>query len=1006
MSVTSDEQTAAPSGGKPRSALDLPALRARLAAQPGKHYWRSLDELADTEEFQSFLQAEFPDQAPHVLDPVGRRTFMKLMGASLALAGVSACTKQPTETVFPYVKAPEYIVPGEPLYFATAMPLDGIGTGLLVESHMGRPTKVEGNPDHPASLGATDVLAQASVLGLYDPDRSQVVRFVGEVQSWRNFATAATALLAKQQPTQGAGMRILSGNVSSPTTVRLMNELLAKYPQATWHRYQPVNRDNAQAATRTAFGRPLDLQYRFDRADRILSLDADFLGGGPGMVRYVKDFTRKRHVDAGGGSMNRLYVVETSTTNTGAMADHRQPLRPAEIAEFALGVARGLGLPVRAPVGMEAHEALITAVVRDLQAHKGNSVVVAGDWQPPVVHLLAAAINTALGADGTTVVYTEPVAASPVDQTQSLRDLVTAMNAGQVELLLLLDVNPVYDAPADLQFTAALDKVPTRIHHGLYFDETGLLSHWHLPATHYLEDWDDVRAYDGTASIQQPLIAPLYEGRSVAATLAVLLGQADATSYDLVRATWQNQLSGDFEKAWRRVVHDGYIPGTALPAVQPNWVGEAGDWSKTMLPPPAERPAGAIDVVFRPDSSLYDGRFANNGWLQEVPKHLTRVTWDNPALIAPATAERLKLDVGAMVEVTLAGRTLQVPVWIQPGHAQDAITLALGFGRQRAGQVGNDVGFNTYLLRTSDAPWSATGASLVPLGHHYTLACTQDHHSMHGRNLVRTGSLDEFRKKPDFAATKDMRGKSMFPGFKYEGHAWGMTVDIGACVGCNACIVACQAENNIPVVGKDQVSRGREMQWIRIDRYFEGDLDNPQTVMQPLFCQHCEQAPCEAVCPVNATVHDTEGINAMVYNRCVGTRYCSNNCPYKVRRFNFTLYNDPHSDVHKMVFNPDVTIRSRGVMEKCTYCIQRINYVRIKSKREDRPIKDGEILTACQQVCPADALTFGDINDPEAAVTAKKKDPRNYSLLNELGTLPRTTYLAGIRNPNPDLARG
>ena len=1003
MSVTSDEQTAALSGGKPRSALDLPALRARLASQSGKHYWRSLDELADTEEFQTFLQAEFPDQAPAVLDPVGRRTFIKLMGASLALAGVSACTKQPTETVFPYVKAPEYIVPGEPLYFATAMPLDGIGTGLLVESQMGRPTKIEGNPDHPASLGATDAQAQASVLGLYDPDRSQVVRYVGEVQTWRNFATAVQAALAKQQATQGAGMRILSGNISSPTSGRLMNQLLAKYPQAVWHRYQPINRDNVVDATRTAFGRPLDVQYRFDKADRILSLDADFLGGGPGMVRYVKDFTRKRHVDTGGGAMNRLYMVETSTTNTGAMADHRQPLRPAEIAEFALGVARGLGLPVRAPVGMEAHDALIKAVVKDLESHKGSSVVVVGDWQPPVVHLLAAAINTALGADGNTVVYTEPVAVNPVEQTQSLRDLVAAMNAGQVELLLLLDVNPVYDAPVDLEFRAALDKVAMRVHHGLYYDETGLLSHWHLPATHYLEDWGDVRAYDGTATVQQPLIAPLYDGRGTAAVLSLLLGNADATSYDLVRETWQGKLSGDFDKAWRKVVHDGVVPDTAQASVQPNWIGQPGDWSKTMLPPPPERPAGAIDIVFRPDSSLYDGRFANNGWLQEVPKHMTRVTWDNPALISPATAEKLGLDVGAMVEVTVAGRALQVPVWIQPGHAPDAITLALGFGRQRAGQVGNDVGFNTYVLRTSDAPWSATDASLVKLGRHYTLACTQDHHSMHGRNLVRTGTLEQFRKKPDFAATKDMRSKSMYPGFKYEGHAWGMTVDVGACVGCNACIVACQAENNIPVVGKDQVSRGREMQWIRVDRYFEGDLENPETVMQPVFCQHCEQAPCEGVCPVEATSHSAEGINEMTYNRCVGTRYCSNNCPYKVRRFNFFQYAEWDIPQFKLLYNPDVTVRRRGVMEKCTYCIQRINRARIDAKLNDRKIREGEVVTACQQVCPAEAIMFGNLLDPEAAVTRSKAEPRHYGVLAELNTRPRTTYLAELKNPNPEM---
>jgi MoCo/4Fe-4S cofactor protein with predicted Tat translocation signal len=1010
MSITREEHTgsAAAAGNKPRSALDLPALRAKLAEGNGREQWRSLEELADTEEFQALIHNEFPEQVTQLLDPVGRRSFLKLMGASLALAGASACTKQPDEKIFPYVKQPEYVVPGVPLYFATAMPFDGVGQGVLVESHMGRPTKVEGNPDHPASLGATDLFAQASVLTLYDPERSQVVRNIGEVQTWSNFNIAVAKLLADQKAKQGAGLHFLSQPITSPTVARQRQALLAAYPQAKWHQVAVAGNEAAHAATKIAFGRPLDVVPHFDKADRILSLDADFLGSGPGMVRAVKDFTSRRRVEPGGGSMNRLYVAETAPTNTGACADHRLPLRPSEIGELALGIARGLGLPVRAPVDMDAHQEWIGAVVKDLQANRGRSVVVAGPWQPAGVHLLAAAMNQVLSAEGTTVTYIDPIAGDASTQTDSLRALADAMEAGQVDVLVMLEVNPVYDAPADLEFHKRLGKVGTRIHYGLYYDETGELSHWHVPATHYLEAWGDVRAFDGTSSIVQPLIAPLYDGKSLPQVMAGLLGDGTKTSFELVRQTWTGALTGgDFESAWRKVVHDGVIPATASVPVQPAWTGLPNAWGATAIAKPAERAKDSLDVVYRPDSSMFDGRFANNAWLQEVPKAMTRLTWDNPALIAPSTAEKLGLDTGALIDLTIDGRQLQVPVWIQPGQATDTLTLYLGFGRSKAGSVGNDVGFNTYQLRTSTAPWSVTGASAVKVGRHYKLACTQDHHSMHGRNLARVGTLTEFQKDPEFAATEDMRKKSMYPGFKYEGYAWGMTVDLSTCVGCNACIIACQAENNIPTVGKDQVSRGREMQWIRIDRYFTGDnLDTPETVLQPVFCQHCEQAPCEGVCPVNATVHDDDGLNAMVYNRCVGTRYCSNNCPYKVRRFNFTLYNDPQSPVTEMVFNPDVTVRSRGVMEKCTYCVQRINFAKNAAIREQRKVTDGEILTACQQVCPADALTFGDINDDNAKVTKLKKDPRNYTLLNDLGTLPRTTYLAGVTNPNPDLARG
>ena len=1001
MSTDAHDSDLAAAPRKPRAATDFAALRARLAQQQGKRYWRSLEEVADTPEFEAYLRAEFPAQAPELLDPVGRRTFLKLMGASLALAGVSACTRQPTEKVFPYVKAPELIVAGEPLFFATAMPLGGIANGLLAESHMGRPTKLEGNPDHPASLGATDPFAQASVLGLYDPDRSQVIRQVGDVQTWRNFAEALAQLMAAQKRTGGAGLRILSGCVTSPTLATQIRRLLSEYPQARWHQWEPVSRDAAHAATRTAFGRPLDTLYRFDRADRVLALDADFLGGGPGQVRYVRDYVARRRDPS---AMNRLYVVETAPSNTGAMADHRLALRPAEIGEFTLAVARRVGIATRAPQGMDAHARLIDALVRDLQQHAGRSIVIPGEWAAPGVHLLAHAINRALGNAGLTVLYTDPVDAEPVDHAASLRELADAMEAGQVELLVVLDSNPVYAAPAELDFAARMARVSTRIHYGLYVDETAELAHWHVPATHYLESWSDARAYDGTASIVQPLIAPLYEGKTPHELLSALLGAPDATSYDLVRDYWKTQLSaGDFEAQWRKAVHDGVVAGSARVPLRPDWVTNPAALGDDVLPVPPPPGVRGMDIVFRPDPSVYDGRFANNAWLQELPKPLSRLTWDNVAQIAPGTAERLGIGNEDVVELELDGRAVRAPVWIAPGQAADVVTVHLGYGRTRAGQVGTGVGFNAYQLRTSERPWSASGLVLRTTGAHYELACTQHHHAMEGRDLVRVGTVEEYRKDPHFAASEPTEATSMFPPFTYPGYAWGMTVDINACVACNACVVACVAENNVPVVGKDQVARGREMQWIRIDRYYEGGLDDPATYHQPVFCQHCQLAPCEAVCPVNATVHDNEGLNAMVYNRCVGTRYCSNNCPYKVRRFNFTLWQNPQSDVLKMVFNPDVTVRSRGVMEKCTYCVQRINYVRIRAEREDRPIRDGEILTACQQACPAEALTFGNINDPAAAVTQHKQEPRNYALLGELGTQPRTTYLARLRNPNPEL---
>jgi molybdopterin-containing oxidoreductase family iron-sulfur binding subunit len=648
----------------------------------------------------------------------------------------------------------------------------------------------------------------------------------------------------------------------------------------------------------------------------------------------------------------------------------------------------------------------VQTVAADLRAHRGRSAVIAGDEQPAVVHALAHAINAALGNVGATVLYTAPVAAAPVEHAASLGELIADMDAEQVELLLIAGGNPVVTAPADLGFAERLATVDLRVHLGLYDDETSRLCHWHLPETHYLEAWSDTRAFDGAVTIMQPLIAPLYEGRSAHEVLAAFAGEPERKGYDLVRAHWRGARGGDdasFERFWRRALHDGVVPDTALP---PTPVALRRDWLEPEDAAGADEAGDGLDLQLRLDPTVFDGRFANNGWLQELPKPLTKLTWDNAALVSPATAARLGVASEDVVELVYAGRTLRAPVWVLPGQADRVVTVHLGNGRTRGGRVADGAGFDAYVLRTAAAPWGGPGLEVRPTGERYPLACTQQHHGMEGRHLIREATLADFRADPHVlheGAHDPPPDMTLYPPHPYEGYAWGMAIDLGACTGCNACVVACQSENNIPVVGKDQVARGREMHWIRIDRYYEGALANPAVRHQPVPCMHCENAPCELVCPVNATVHGDEGLNEMVYNRCVGTRYCSNNCPYKVRRFNFYLYSDWTTESRKLAANPDVTVRSRGVMEKCTYCVQRINQGRIQAKKEDRTIRDGEVVTACQQACPAEAIVFGDINDPESRVARLKKDPRNYTLLADLNTRPRTSYLALVTNPNPEL---
>jgi molybdopterin-containing oxidoreductase family iron-sulfur binding subunit len=842
---------------------------------------------------------------------------------------------------------------------------------------------------------------------MYDPDRSQTITQNGDVNSWSAFVRETKGPLMVQKNIGGSGIRILTQTISSPSLADQLRAFLKIYPQAKWHVYEPVNRDNVLEGAKLAFGQPVETRYDFSKADVIVSLDADFLYAGyPGNTRYIRDFASRRNPD---GKMSRFYAIESTPTSTGAKADHRFPLPAATIDQAARFIASVVGVHGWGAGSWTGTD--LGHAASDLADHKGSSIVIAGDHQSPAVHALAHAMNTALGNVGNTVLYTDPVDANPVNQTESLRDLVADMRAGKVDLLVIMGGNPAYDAPADLGFADALksSNISLRIHHGLYQNETSEYCHWHVNEAHSLESWGDARAYDGTVSIVQPLIAPLYAGKSAQELVSALAGVSDITSYDLVRTYWQKQQAGaDFEDFWRKSLHDGWIEDTTY---APKSVSAKG------VPAPSSAPTdpNSLEVNFRRDPSIYDGQFANNGWLQELPKPMTKLTWDNALLLGPAMAAREGLKTEDMVTLELSGRKATLPVWIQAGHPDHSVTVFLGYGRRRAGVAGTGAGFDVYPLRTSAAPWIATGGKLTKTGGTYKLASTQGYQTMETPNgatrpLVREASLEEYRKEPKFAQEEQVpRELTLYPNIDYakQDYAWGMAIDLNSCVGCNNCIVACQSENNIAVVGKEQVIRGRHMHWLRVDAYYQGDRDNPKTFLQPVPCMQCENAPCEVVCPVGATVHSTEGLNDMVYNRCVGTRYCSDNCPYKVRRFNFLLFQDWTTEQYKLMRNPDVSVRSRGVMEKCTYCVQRINERRIDAERADQKIKDdGSLQTACQQSCPAGAIVFGNINDPASRVAKLKAQDRNYGLLADLNTRPRTTYLAEVRNPNPELEAG
>jgi molybdopterin-containing oxidoreductase family iron-sulfur binding subunit len=1002
----------------------------------GRLYWRSLGEYEDTPEFQEFLHREFPAQASEFNDPKGRRQFLKLMSASLALAGVSACTKQPPEKIVPYVRQPEELVPGRPLFFATAYPFRGVATPVLVESHEGHPTKVEGNPEHPSSLGGSDVFAQASILGLYDPDRLQTVIYRGDVRGWSDFVTAIKGHLNAQKGTQGTGLRFLTETITSPSIAEQIGLIQQAFPQAKWHQWDGVNRDGARAGARQAAGYAADAVYRLDKADVIVSLDADFFTGGPAAIRYQRDFANRRRtgVDAEAADaapMNRLYAIESTPTLTGAKADHRLPLRASEIE----AAARALSGQGAGSFGNPAAQKFLAAVTKDLQAHRGRSLVIAGDYQPASVHQLAHALNQSLGNVGTTVAYQPTIEVNSSDQLASLKDLTQAMDAGHVDLVVILGGNPVFTAPSDLKFADALAKVPLSISYGLLTDETSVRCHWNLPEAHAFESWSDARAYDGTVTVMQPLIAPLYEGRTLQEVLATFIdAQTGKSAHDLVKDFWTRAYAGSagrftitdptgqkFKSAdsmWKHVLHDGWVPGTAAAAAAgPGISGQSPVTSNQTGNRQLEagNSGGGLEIIFRPDPTVWDGRFANNGWLQELAKPLTKITWDPAAWMSKPTADGKGLRDGDLVELRYRGNTAKLPVVVMPGQPDNSVTVFFGYGKTVTGRVSapsDDVAneFDVFRLRTSDALWFGSGLEIAKAGR-YLIARTQEHHLMEGRAPVRVADIEEYRKNPDVIAKQGEtppKTLTLIPDWDYTQHyRWGMSIDLTACTGCGTCTLACQSENNIPVVGKEQVSHGRGMQWIRVDHYFDGhpeDANSIQTYHQPVPCMQCENAPCELVCPVGATTHSAEGLNDMVYNRCVGTRYCSNNCPYKVRRFNFLLFQDWTTPSLEPLRNPDVTVRSRGVMEKCTYCVQRINQARIDAKRQDRKIKDGEVVPACAAACPADAIVFGDLNDPNSRVAKAKARERDYGLLAELNTRPRTTYLATIRNPNPELA--
>ncbi|MFE8069434.1 TAT-variant-translocated molybdopterin oxidoreductase [Marinobacteraceae bacterium S3BR75-40.1] len=987
----------------PIEPKDYGKLRQRLAGKDGVGYWRSLAELADSGEYRELASREFPDALQFWQAPVSRRRILKLLGASMALAGLTACTRQPEEHIVPYVRMPEYLVPGQARFYATAAMIGGYAHGLLAESHEGRPTKIEGNPDHPATQGACDAISQASVLSLYDPDRSAAVR---HRETPSNFGACLAALSQKQShwnERQGEGLSFLTETITSPSQQAAMEKLRQRWPKARWFVHEPVDRNGVYGGSQRLFGRPLEPYYRFDQVRVVVSLDADFMQAQPGFLRYARDWMAQRRPRDNEGGLARLYAVESSPGVTGASADHRVGLAYPRVESAARELASALGLAVDKGEKNVLDEAWLKAVVEELQAHQGRALVVPGDQQPAVVHALAHAMNEQLGAFNRSVFWIEPQVTDPA--AEGLEALTEAIHEGKVQDLVVMEANPVYTAPGDLGFREAFDSVPWRLHWGAYRDETARLSHWHVPAAHSLESWGDARAYDGTVSIIQPLIQPLRGGLTALQMWHAFGTAVEADPRKLLMDHWRNRHEGDdFDRFWRRSLHDGVVP-----ASRARTLTVQVDRERFAALPPANRESDGLLLQFRPDPALWDGRHANNGWLQEMPRPLTTLTWNNALHIGPAVAEKYGLDEGDVVKISTAAGFAKVPVYVLPGQPPDTATLNLGFGREGAGRVAQGIGTNAFAVRSRHNPW-AMPVELEKTGEYQQLSAIQAHHHIEGRDVLREADWEHYQRSPHFAQ-HESEELSLYPepwpAERESDNAWGMAIDLSACIGCNACVTACQAENNIPIVGPEEVARGHDMHWIRVDRYFSDSLEAPGITFQPVPCMHCENAPCEYVCPVGATQHSADGINEMLYQRCIGTRYCSQNCPYKVRRFNWFDFTSAAAtySARPAVQNPDVTVRQRGVMEKCTYCVQRITEVRRRAESEEREIHDGEIQPSCQQACPTEAIVFGDLAKKGSQVNRLKSHPLNYAMLGEVNTRPRTTYLAAVRNPNPALKK-
>lgn len=1001
-------------------AADVLPGEANAVAAPtephfGRTYWRSIEEKLQGTASLPDADREFPAGAATPPTGFARREFMQLAAASVALAGLNACSEKPVEPILPYTKTPEGLTPGIPLHFATAHTEQGYGLGLLVTSWEGRPTKVEGNPEHPSSQGTTGLSEQALTLGLYDPQRARTLKENGAGRSWRALRERLFSLAAEWEKDGGARLRFLTEPSSSPLEAHLRDQIQRRFPKARFYSTASAFNDNAYEGARLALGQAVECIHSMEKADVVVSLDGDFLEPRPANLNDNRAFASRR---SDVSNLNRLYVMESRLSITGGMADHRLRVKSSEVEGLALALlarvvangksAAGLSdLGSRGELKDEQQKKFVDAMAKDLVRTSGKSLVVTGPAQTPLTHAVVHALNAVLGNVGQTVSYVKPSVQDVAQGPKALKALVDEIHGGQVGALIITAWNPVFTAPADLDFASALQKVSHEgfsLYTGLYEDNTSELANWFVPAAHTLESWGDTRAKDGTVSIVQPLISPLFNGLTRADILAALVNTPETRVYDLLKGFHKTQdKSADFELAWETWLSKGVVPNTAISPQSMAVNFGAVSRAAASAQPVADQ---GYEVRFVTDYKVYDGRYANSTWLQEIPDPITKITWDNVAMLSPTTAKSLDVEQGDLIKLTKDGKELKAPVFIVPGHADGTITLPLGYGRKGLSeQVACSRGFNANVLRTADAPWFTTGVGVAKVGESFPLSPTQTHWSMEGRPIALMQTAAEFARAPE-AEEQRRPLPSIQRAYDYtkEAYRWSLSVDLGRCTGCSACVIACQAENNIPVVGKEQVGKSREMHWMRIDRYFTDSETDPQMVTQPMMCQQCEAAPCEYVCPVNATVHSDEGLNDMVYNRCIGTRYCSNNCPYKVRHFNYLHWNADKPPMERMAMNPDVTVRARGVMEKCTYCVQRIERTRIVARIEGRAIRDTELKTACQQVCPTEALVFGNLADPESPVSKRAADARRYDVLHELNTRPRTTYLTRIKNPNPELA--